>query len=74
MDLDAETKSGWFKKIKKELKYIDLYADRIVEQCCECLRGARFMDGNYMMTKHLAVLLIRELLRKVASLPLMILK
>ena len=38
------------------------YAERVVEQCGDCLRGAKFMGGSYTMTKHLVVLLMRELL------------
>ena len=63
MDLDNIAKNGWFDRIKADFKSIDDYAERIVEQCGDVLRGAKFMDGNYMMIKHLVVLLMRELLR-----------
>ena len=62
VDLDNVAKSGWFDKIKSNFKSIDAYAERIVGQCGDVLRGTKFMDGNYMMTKHLVVLLMRELL------------
>ena len=42
----------------------DSYAERVVEQCGDVLRGAKFMDGNFMTIKHLVVLLMRELMRK----------
>ena len=64
MDLNNIEKSGWFERIKEDFRNIDEYAERVVEQCGDVLRGTKFMDGNYMMIKHLVVLLMRELLRK----------
>ena len=63
MDLNNIEKSGWFERIKEGFQNIDEYVERVVEQCGDVLRGTKFMDGNYMMIKHLVVLLMRELLR-----------
>ena len=45
--------------IREDFRDIDSYAERVVEQCGDVLRGAKFMDGNFMLVKHLVVLLMR---------------
>ena len=62
MDLDRIAKNDWFSRIREDFRDIDSYVERVFEQCGDVLRGAKFMDGSYMLIKHVVILLMRELL------------